>query len=295
MKASILTPDMTPTKNSEAPLSTPLRIVITAISTLDVTVVNPDGYTPEGIPFFDMTPENTDTRLPPGEKTPPKKISFYNPRRVKFRWDQDVVACMDVAVEKGPVIYNLCLGPGEFPPACEFYGDDLDVENPEFARLQHNPLPEMYRYQQVRVYVFDNEDLPIRVDINGREAVYNEEMDYYYVTMILNDGLNPISILGINDSGLTVARELSLNIDSVPPRIDVMSLADGEIVTMPDQEIRGTVDDPDVTHVILTKDFLSVEDVPVYNWTFSRNVTLSLGHHNISIEATDMAGGGWWR
>ena len=290
MKSSILTLDMTATNSSEAPLFTPLRIVITAISTPDVTVVNPDGYTPEGIPFFDMTPENTDTELSPGEKTPPKKISFYNPRRVKFRWDQDVVAFMDVAVEKGPVIYNLCLVPGEFPPACEFYGDDLDVENPEFARLQHNPLPEMYRYQQVRVYVFDNEDLPIRVDINGREAVYNEEMDYYYVTMILNDGLNPISILVINDSGLTVARELSLNIDSVPPHIDVMSLADGEIVTMPDQEIRGTVDDPDVTHVILTKDFLSVEDVPVYNGTFSRNVTLSLGHNNISIEATDMAG-----
>src|SRR3990172_2048176 len=108
--------------------------------------------------------------------------------------------------------------------------------------------------------------------------------------MVLDDGLNPISILVINDSGLTPGRELSLNIDSVPPRIDILGMKEGEIVTMPDQEIRGTVDDPDVPHVILIKDFLSVEDVPVYNGTFNRNITLSLGHNNISIGATDMAG-----
>ena len=289
-RSNILTLDMTSANISEASLFTPLKIMITGISTPYVTVSNPDGYTPEGIPFFDMTPGITDAELSPGEKTPAKKISFYNPKRVKFRWDQDVVAFIDAAVEKGPVIYNLCLVPGEFPPVCEFYGDDLDVENPEFARLQHGPLPEMYRYQQVRVYTFDNEDLPIRVIINGIEAVYSEEMGYYYTHMVLDNGRNPISILVINDSGLTAGRELPLNIDSVPPHIDILNLTEGEIVTMPDQEISGTVDDPDVTHVILIKDFLSVEDVPVYNGTFSRNVTLSLGHHNISIEATDMAG-----
>ncbi|MBI5406232.1 MAG: carboxypeptidase regulatory-like domain-containing protein [Nitrospirae bacterium] len=289
-RSNILTLDMTAANISEASLFTPLKIMITGISTPYVTVTNPDGYTSEGIPFFDLTPGITDAVLSPGEKTPVKKISFYNPKRVKFRWDQDVVAFIDVAVEKGPVIYNLCLVPGEFPSVCEFYGDDLDVENSEFSRLQHNPLPEMYRYQQVRVYTFDNEDLPIRVTINGREAVYNEEMGYYYTTMVLDNGLNPISILVINDSGLTAGRELSLNIDSVPPHIDILNLTGGEMVTMPDQEIRGTVDDPDVTHVILIKDFLSVEDVPVYNGTFSRDVTLSLGHNNISIAATDMAG-----
>jgi len=289
-RSNILTLDMTATNISEASLFTPLKIVITGISIPYVTVSNPDGYTPEGIPFFDMTPGITDAELSPGEKTPSKKISFYNPKRVKFRWDQDVVAFIDAAVEKGPVIYNLCLVPGESPPVCEFYGDDLDVENPEFARLQHSLLPEMYRYQQVRVYTFDNEDLPIRVIINGIETVYSEEMGYYYTHMVLDDGLNPISILVINDSGLAAWRELSLNIDSVPPHIDILGLTEGEIVTMPDQEISGTVNDPDVTHVILIKDFLSVEDVPVYNGTFSRNITLSLGHNNISIAATDMAG-----
>lgn len=289
-RTNTLTLNMAAANISDKSIFTPLKVIITGISTPDVTVANPDGYTPEGLPYFDLSRYIDDKELSPGEKTPAIKVSFYNPKRVKFRWDQDVVAFIDVAVEKGPVIYNLCLVPGEFPPVCEFYGDDLDVENPEFARLHHNPLPEMYRYQQLRVYTFDNEDLPIRVTINGREAVYSEEAGYYYTHMVLNDGLNPISILVINDSGLTAGRELSLNIDSVPPHIDILGLTEGEIVTMPDQEINGTVDDPDVTHVILIKDFLSVEDVPVYNGTFSRNVTLSLGHNNISIAATDMAG-----
>lgn len=289
-RSNILTLDMAATNISETSLFTPLKMMITGISSPDVSVVNPDGYTPEGIPLFDLTTVITDAELSPGEKTLAKKISFYNPKRVKFRWDQDVVAFIEVTADKGPVIYNLCLVPGEFPPVCEFYGDDLEIENAEFARLQQTPLPEMFRYQEVRVYAFDNEDLPMRVTVNSQEAVFNEEMGYYGAAIALDDGPNPLSILVINDNGLTAGREMSLNIDSIPPRIDILGLTSGEIVTMPDQEIRGSVDDPDVTHVVLIKDFLSVEDVPVYNGTFSRDITLSIGHNHISIAATDIAG-----
>ena len=289
-RTNILTLNMAVTNVSDTPISTPLKVVITGISTPDVTVANPNGYTLEGLPFFDLTSYIGDNELSSGEKTPSIKISFYNPKRVKFRWDQDVVAFIDVATEEGPVIYNICLVPGEAPPICDFYYDDPEIENPEFDRLLQSSLPEMYRYEQVRVYAFDNEGLSLKTTINDTEAVYNEEWAYYYDETVLQDGLNTLSIWVTNDRGISTSRELSLNIDVTPPLIHVLEPANGAIVTIPDLVISGTVDDPYVNKVILTKDFVTSEDVPVLDKRFSRNVTLSPGHNNIRVEATDMAG-----
>lgn len=290
MKSSILTLDMTATNISEAPLFTPLKIVITGISTPYVTVSNPDGHTSEGIPFFDMTPEITDAELSPGEKTPAKKIYFYNPKRVKFRWDQDVVAFIDVYPERGPVIENICLIPGEASPTCEFYYKDFGVEDPEFDRLLQNPLPEMYRYERIRVYAFDSEDLPLRVTINGTEAIYSEGGFYYYRDIVLEEGLNAISIEVTNEIGISIRREISLNIDSVPPEIKVLEPANAAIVTEMEPVITGIIDDPGVNNIILRENFISQEEVPVIDGTFSARVTLSPGHNDMRLTATDIAG-----
>jgi len=289
-KTNILTLNMTVSNISDAPLFTPMRVVITGISTGDVTIVDPDGYTSEGLPFFDMDRYIDDGELAPGETTSPRKISFYNPKRVKFRWDQDVFAFVEEYTERGPVIFDICLVPGERPPVCEFYTDDFEIENPEFDRILHDPLPEMYLYEQVRVYAFDLEDLPLEVIINGEEAIYNEGGFYYYRDMTLKDGLNTISIVATNTSGLTTEREISLNIDSVPPVINVTEPVDGSIVTSPDLVIDGTVDDPEINTVILTKDFILKKEVPVVGGVFSDSIFLSPGHNNIAIEATDRAG-----
>lgn len=289
-RTNTLTLNMGVTNISTTPVFTPLKVVITGISAPDVKVANPDGYTPDGMPFFDLTTFIDDTELSPGEKAPAIKISFYNPKRVKFRWDQDVVALMDVYTEKGPVIFDICLKPGESPPVCEFYYEDFEIEDPEFDRLLQRPLPEEYMYEQVRVYAFDNEGLPLKVTINGGDARYNKWGFYFYRDIVLQDGLNTISIVVTNDAGFSAAREISLQIDSIPPLINVSEPAGGAVSTIPYQVISGTVDDLGVNKVILIRDFIYREEVPVLNGKFSAPVTLSPGHNNISIRASDMAG-----
>lgn len=289
-RTNILTLNMTVTNVSDISIFTPLKVVITGISTIDVTVANPDGYTPEGLPFFDLTPYITDRELSPGEVTPSVKLSFYNPKRVKFRWDQDVFAHVDVATGVGPIIYNICLRPGEAPPKCEFYYDDPEIENPDFDRILEGPLSEMYLYEQVRVFAYDNEGLPLQVIINGIEAEFYEWGFYYYRDLILRDGLNTISIVVSSEAGVSVTREITLNIDSIPPAINLLEPAGGGVVITPEQALIGTVDDSGVTTVIVVKDFIYADEVPVVDGVFSKNIILSPGHNNISIEATDIAG-----
>lgn len=289
-RTNILTLNMTVANISDTSLFTPMKVVITGISAPDVAVANPDGYTPEGLPFFDMALYVDDGELSPGESTSPRKISFYNPGRVKFRWDQDVLAVIEEYAEKGPVIFYICLVPGESQPVCKFYAEDFEIEDSEFDRILQSPLPEMYLYEQVRVDAFDMEDLPLEVTINGEEAIYNEEGFYYYRNLILKDGLNTISIRATNSAGLSTGREILLNIDSIPPVIKVTEPAEGALVTMSDLVLSGTVDDTEINTVILIKDFITRKEVPVLGGIFRDQILLSPGHNNITIKATDRAG-----
>ena len=64
-KTNTLTLNMAATNISDIPIFTPLKIIITGTSTPDVTVSNPDGYTSEGLPYFDLTPYIADKELSP--------------------------------------------------------------------------------------------------------------------------------------------------------------------------------------------------------------------------------------
>lgn len=289
-KTNILTLNMTISNISDISIFTPLKVIITGISSADVSVANPDGYTPEGYPYLDLTPFINGRKLAPGEASSAVKISFYNPRRIRFRWDQDVFAFIDEYGETGPVIDNLCLVPGESSPVCEYYFEGFGVKNPEFDMLQQKPLLEMYMYEQLRVYVFDNEEFPLTVTVNGSEALYNGEGLYYYSDMVLKDGLNTISIVATNSMGVSISREISLNIDSIPPVIEVSGPLDGAVVTTPEQWITGRVDDPDVNSITIKKDFEESENISVVDGRFTAEVMLTPGHNDIRIRATDAAG-----
>lgn len=289
-KTNVMTLNMAITNISDTTILCPLKIVITGISSPDVKVSSPDGYTPEGLPFFDMTPYISNQDLTAGEKSQAKKISFYNPVRIKFRWDQDVTAFVDVPADAGPVIYNICIVPGELPPVCDYSEDDFDVKNPEFERVLQNALPEMYIYEQVRVYAFDYNDIPITVMINGVKADFNEDGFYYFVDLTLKHGNNTLSAVVANNTGESTKRDLSLNIDSVPPLINILNVTDGAVVMTPDVLINGSIDDPQINTIRMIKDFVTTEDVPVVNGMFSTNVILSSSHNNLRFEAVDVAG-----
>ena len=66
---------------------TPLLVGITNISKPSVRVREPDGVTPEGIPYFDYTDLVADGTLHPGESTGQRVLSFFNPERVQFTYD----------------------------------------------------------------------------------------------------------------------------------------------------------------------------------------------------------------
>ena len=91
-RTNTLSLGMVVTNISDTAIHTPLKVVVTGISTPDVTVANPDGYTQDGLPYFDLTGNIADHELSPGEVSPAAKLLFYNPKRIKFRWDQDVLA-----------------------------------------------------------------------------------------------------------------------------------------------------------------------------------------------------------
>lgn len=289
-RTNTLTLNMAVTNISDTAVFTPMKVVITGISSPDVTVSNPDGYTPEGLPFFNIDSYVVNNDLMPGEKSQAAKISFHNPKKIKFRWDQDVTAFIDVPLDEGPLIYNICLVPGEFPPVCEFSNDNFDVVNPKFDRTLQNPMPEMYLYEQVRVYAFDYNDLPVKVTINGIDATYNEYGFYYYCNMTLQSGTNTLSIVVTDDAGLSTTREITMSIDASQPVINILNGAEGAVVTSPEIVLSGGVDDLYIKTIRLKKDFITSEDIPVVNGLFSVNILLTAGHNNLRLEAVDAAG-----
>lgn len=289
-RTNTLSLNMTVTNIGDNAILTPLKVIITGISTPDVTVANPDGFTPEGLPYYDLTVKIPDHELSPGEASQAVKILFYNPKRIKFRWDQDVMALVDVYTDEGLVLENICLVSGEFPPVCEYDPYDIEIRNPEFDRLFGRWLPEMYRYEQVRVYAYDYEELPVSVAINGEDAVYNEEGFYYYRDIVLHEGQNLISAEVINQSGMNISRVVTLNIDTIPPNIGIIQPAPGSVVTSPELVLEGTVDDPAVTGVSLIHNYFNSSNIPVQDGMFQTNVSLQPGHNNITIEASDFPG-----
>lgn len=289
-KTNTLLLNMVVTNVSDSAIHTPLKVIITGISTPDVTVANPYAYTQDGLPYFDLTANIADHELSPGEASPAVKLLFYNPKRVKFRWEQDVLALVDVYTEAGPVLENICLVPGEFPQVCEFNQYDFEVEDPEFDKLLGRHLPEMYRNEQVRVYAYDYEELPLRVAINNTDAVYNDAGFYYFSDLVLQNGLNTISIEVTNESGKIISRDIALNIDAIPPDIEIIQPAAGSVVTSQELIIEGTVDDPAVDNISLIENYINSKSIPVSDGRFSAGISLRPGHNNITIEASDLPG-----
>ena len=64
----------------------PLLVGVANISDPAVRVHDPDGVTPEGIPYFDYTPLVTDRTLQSGQMTDSQILAFHNPGRSPFTY-----------------------------------------------------------------------------------------------------------------------------------------------------------------------------------------------------------------
>lgn len=80
---------VTVTNTSAEVIGSPVQLVIESISSPSVTVANPDGTTPDGKPFLDLTPLLGDDQLAPGESVA-TRLYFNNPTRRRFSFDTSV-------------------------------------------------------------------------------------------------------------------------------------------------------------------------------------------------------------
>jgi hypothetical protein len=65
----------------------PLLVGIKSIDDASVWVASPDGYTPDGIPYYDYTAQIPAGKLAPAEQSLSPTVSFHNPDRVQFKYE----------------------------------------------------------------------------------------------------------------------------------------------------------------------------------------------------------------
>ncbi len=69
------------------PIDTPLFVAIDNLSDPGIYVVRPDGFTPEGLPYYDYSGLVDDGTLDAGESTAAKTIAFFNPGGTQFTYE----------------------------------------------------------------------------------------------------------------------------------------------------------------------------------------------------------------
>eukprot|EP00210_Caulerpa_lentillifera_P009618 g9175.t1 len=69
-----------------------LLVVVDQLSDLSVGVVEPDGYTPEGQPYFEFTDLANGGQLNPGDLTQQRELVFTNPNNVQFSYQLVVLS-----------------------------------------------------------------------------------------------------------------------------------------------------------------------------------------------------------
>src|SRR5262245_40073328 len=65
----------------------PVLVGVTNISDPSIRLRGASGTTPDGIPYFDMSPLVTGGSLRPGESSGSQTISFFAPGRTRFTYD----------------------------------------------------------------------------------------------------------------------------------------------------------------------------------------------------------------
>jgi hypothetical protein len=81
-------------------MDAPLLVTVTNITDPRVQVQNPDGYTPEGLPYYDFSHSVKNAQFNPNESTETRNLVFYNPNQTQFEYDLVVLS----EVNQGPYI-----------------------------------------------------------------------------------------------------------------------------------------------------------------------------------------------
>lgn len=153
--------DSSLTNLSRDTLPAPITVVVESISPAGITVANPDGYTPDGKPYYDYSGlTGTDGRLTPLETSRKKTWRFYNPNLSKFSFTYRV--------------YANYLPPDNLPP-------EITITNPvNNGVISHNTPQVTIQYHddisgvdlQSMSITIDGVDMTAAFGVTGNYAVY---------------------------------------------------------------------------------------------------------------------------
>ncbi|MCT7981571.1 DUF4114 domain-containing protein, partial [Laspinema olomoucense] len=82
----------------------PLLVAVSNISDPTVLLRDPDGFTPEGVPYYNFSELAEDGKLDPTEITELGSLTFFNPNRVQFTYELTVLGQLnaDPVIESEP-------------------------------------------------------------------------------------------------------------------------------------------------------------------------------------------------
>ena len=111
-------------------MDAPLIVAVNHISDPSVQLRDPDGFTPDGLPFYNFSALVADGKLDQGELSNARSLEFYNPNKVQFTYDLVVLAAVNLV----PVIQT--------QPSLEVIGGqpyryDLNATDPEQDSLTY--------------------------------------------------------------------------------------------------------------------------------------------------------------
>jgi streptogramin lyase len=89
--------DLAVRNTGQYPMDAPLFVGVTNISDPTVRLRNPDGVTPEGIPYYDFTALVAGGRLLPGALSGERALEFFNPNCIPFTYDLVFLARLNQA------------------------------------------------------------------------------------------------------------------------------------------------------------------------------------------------------
>lgn len=79
------------------PVREQLLVVVKNLSNPSVRVLDPDGYTPEGLPYYDFTSLLSNGLLSSGQLSQARSLAFYNPNEVQFTYDLEFLGQVNQA------------------------------------------------------------------------------------------------------------------------------------------------------------------------------------------------------
>jgi hypothetical protein len=126
----LLSADMAVRNVGQYSVGVPLLVAVRNISDPSVTVRNPDGFMPDGIPYYNVSRLVADGKLNPNDVTQLRSLVFSNPQRVQFTYDLVVLAQLN----RAPVINTQ---PNLELIGTQPYSYDVDATDPDGDALTY--------------------------------------------------------------------------------------------------------------------------------------------------------------